>query len=86
LFLDSGTLTPLLKKLESVGYVKRERSKEDERTVNIALTSEGKKLKSKAVDIPHNLLCSVYHGSDVNIDGATSLLSTLHNLMDELSE
>ncbi|WII06828.1 MarR family transcriptional regulator [Methanomassiliicoccales archaeon LGM-RCC1] len=52
LFLDSGTLTPLLKNLESKGYVKRGRSKEDERSVIISLTDEGRDLREKALKVP----------------------------------
>ncbi len=52
LFLDSGTLTPLLKKLESAGVIKRERSAVDERSVIIHLDQEGLELKNKCMDIP----------------------------------
>lgn len=52
LFLDSGTLTPVLKKLEQKGYVKRTRSKDDERNLIITLTNEGEDLKEKACTIP----------------------------------
>jgi hypothetical protein len=52
LFLDSGTLTPVLKKLEAKGYVTRERSKIDERTLIVTLTDSGKELREMAVDIP----------------------------------
>ena len=52
LFLDSGTLTPLLKILEKKQYVKRERSQEDERVVNISITKKGLSLREKAVSIP----------------------------------
>ena len=52
LFLDSGTLTPVLKKLEAKGYVTRERSKIDERTLIVTLTESGKELREMAVDIP----------------------------------
>ena len=52
LYLDSGTLTPLLRKLEHKGYIKREKSKEDERNLSITLTNEGKALKEKAKNIP----------------------------------
>ncbi|MBP5556081.1 MAG: MarR family transcriptional regulator [Lachnospiraceae bacterium] len=55
LHLDAGTLTPLLKRLETAGYVTRERSKEDERITNIAITPEGNKLKKKCKDIPMKL-------------------------------
>ena len=52
LYLDSGTLTPLLKRLEGKGFVARVRSSEDERAVNITLTETGEKLKEKAIAIP----------------------------------
>ena len=52
LFLDSGTLTPVHKKLEAKGYVTRERSKIDERTLIVTLTESGKELREMAVDIP----------------------------------
>ena len=52
LFLDSGTLTPLLKKLENKGYVTRNRSKEDERSINVTITPEGEALREKALDVP----------------------------------
>ena len=52
LYLDSGTLTPLLKKLESKGFVTRTRSEKDERSLVVTLTQEGEKLKEQAVEIP----------------------------------
>ncbi|MGN4424172.1 MarR family winged helix-turn-helix transcriptional regulator [Bacillus cereus group sp. MYBK30-1] len=52
LFLDSGTLTPMLKRMESLKLVKRVRSKEDERKVCIELTEQGKDLKVKACSLP----------------------------------
>lgn len=52
LFLDSGTLTPVLKKLEQKGYVKRSRSKDDERNLIITLTKDGEELKKQASQIP----------------------------------
>ena len=58
LFLDTGTLTPLLKRLETNGFVSRQRSVNDEREVLIALTSEGVALKEKAAAIPMQMLCS----------------------------
>lgn len=51
LFLDSGTLTPLLKKLERLGYVLRQRSEMDERCVVIELTAAGRALQKKAVPL-----------------------------------
>ena len=52
LHLDSGTISPLLKKLESAGYVVRARGKEDERVVEIRLTEEGAALQEAAKDVP----------------------------------
>jgi MarR family transcriptional regulator, organic hydroperoxide resistance regulator len=63
LFLDSGTLTPLLKRLEAAHLIKRTRSKEDERQVLIALTPQGQALKDKARAVPQSVLvasaCSI---------------------------
>ena len=52
LFLDSGTLTPLLKKLEAKGLVSRKRSCEDERNLIVSITESGEELKERAVTIP----------------------------------
>ena len=52
LFLDSGTLTPLLKKLEAKGMITRARSTKDERNLNITATKAGKALHDKALHIP----------------------------------
>ena len=64
LHLDSGTLTPLLKKLEKLNYIKRYRSKDDDRVVIIELTEEGSKLKEKSKDIPSKILCSMNFAED----------------------
>ena len=55
LYLDSGTLTPLLKKLELKGYITRCRCKEDERNLIIQITKKGEELKEKAADIPEKM-------------------------------
>lgn len=57
LYLDSGTLTPLLKKLESKGYITRSRCKEDERNLIISITKKGDALKEKASNIPGDMAC-----------------------------
>lgn len=57
LYLDSGTLTPLLKRLESRGLVSRARSHVDERVVNIQLTTSGRELKEKASEVPQKIIC-----------------------------
>ncbi len=55
LYLDSGTLTPVLKSLESKGYIRRYRSSEDERVLIVELTEEGGKLKDEAVEVPQQV-------------------------------
>ena len=55
LFLDSSTLTPLLKRLEEKGYVSRKRSSEDERDLIVTITDSGEALKEKAVAVPEQL-------------------------------
>lgn len=77
LFLDSGTLTPLLKKLEAQGYITRNRSEKDERNVYISLTNKGKNLQDEALSIPEELVCSL--GLDLK-DGMR-LLDELHGMM-----
>ena len=52
LYLDSGTLTPLLKTLEKRGFITRERSEEDERVLVVEITEEGDKFKDKVVNVP----------------------------------
>ena len=59
LFLDSGTLTPLLKSLEAKGYVRRARSKEDERVLNVTLTDAGEALGGQAALIPPKMAACV---------------------------
>lgn len=63
LFLDSATLTPLLKRLESAGLLNRQRSRKDERQVVVTLTDRGRQLRSKATDIPDSVTCAA--ASDV---------------------
>jgi DNA-binding MarR family transcriptional regulator len=58
LFLDSGTLTPLLKRLEANRLLTRNRDPHDERQVRIALSDEGRALRSKAQEIPEQVLCA----------------------------
>ena len=59
LYLDSGTLTPLLKKLEQKGWVTRQRAKSDERVLIVSLTPEGEALRQSAVNIPEKMTCCV---------------------------
>ena len=77
LFLDSGTLTPLLKKLENKGYITRKRSKTDERNLIVTITEKGEALREDAVDVPAKM------GQCVNLtkDEAKTLYSLLYKLL-----
>ena len=55
LYLDSGTLTPLLKKLESKGYISRQRSERDERNLIVTITDDGMKLRERALEVPSKM-------------------------------
>ncbi|PAK14359.1 MarR family winged helix-turn-helix transcriptional regulator [Burkholderia ubonensis] len=57
--LDPATVTPLLKRLEALGYVERVRSAADERVVNVRLTADGRALKEKARSVPADLFCAM---------------------------
>ena len=82
LHLDSGTLSPLLKRLESVGYVTRERSTDDERRVEIVLTAAGKRLQARASCIPERLMAM----SEMSPDELVSLRDAVLRLTDTLLE
>ena len=77
LFLDSGTLTPLLKKMEGQGLITRTRGGKDERTVFIQLTKDGKAMKKKCADIPQQMMCQ----NILDMKKAAPLLQTLHQIM-----
>lgn len=64
LFLDSATLTPLLKRLEASELLTRTRSADDERQVLIALSRSGKALKTRAVEVPEGVFCAAAMGVD----------------------
>jgi DNA-binding MarR family transcriptional regulator len=81
LFLDSGTLTPLLKRLEAAHLVKRTRSTEDERQVLIALTSQGQALKEKARGVPQSIL----EASECSVAELVALKSEIVALRDRLN-
>lgn len=80
LFLDSGTLTPLLKRLEANGLVARNRDPQDERQVRISLSAEGRALQAEAAAIPAQLLCAT--GKEVVALGR--LRTELSSVRDEL--
>ena len=82
LFLDSGTLTPLLKKLESKGYVTRERSEDDERVLNVTVTEQGMALREQAVEIPAKMAGCVC----LSREDAATLYTVLHKIMSGICE
>ncbi|MDD7369781.1 MAG: MarR family transcriptional regulator [Berryella intestinalis] len=82
LYLDSGTLTPLLKKMESKGLIARRRSSADERRVEVAVTEEGAALREKALGVPPQMASCM----DLDADEAALLGSLLHKLLDNVRE
>jgi DNA-binding MarR family transcriptional regulator len=85
LILNTNTTTPLLKRLEAQGLVSRRRSGEDERNVIIALTAKGKKLQSRAADIPGKLSEGLAAGS-MSINELIDLKGKLYKIINYLSE
>jgi DNA-binding MarR family transcriptional regulator len=81
LMLDSGTLTPLLKRLETAELVKRSRSTEDERQVLIALTPRGQTLKEKARAVPEGILAA----SNCSVAELSAMKNELLALRDRLN-
>jgi DNA-binding MarR family transcriptional regulator len=82
LYLDSGTLTPLLKRLEAAGLVRRQRAVEDERRVEVSLTRDGQALKKRALEVPRAMACRIGLGNERFI----GLRAELRALMELLGE
>lgn len=80
LYLDSGTLTPMLKKMEKAGWLVRERSKSDERVVIVTIAPEGERLQEKAADVPLKMSRCVKLADDE----AAQLYSLLNVLLKEM--
>ena len=78
LFLDSGTLTPLLRNLERQGFVERVRSREDEREVRVRLTGSGRALEEKAAGIPGRMATCI----GLSLQDAGELHRILHGFLD----
>lgn len=78
LFLDSGTITPVVKKLEKMGLVIRSRGTEDERTLNVTLTAEGETLKERAAVIPTEIVKCL----KLNQEEAVTLYQLLYKVLD----
>ena len=79
-YLDSGTLTPLLKKLENKRYIKRNRDKIDERNVFVSLTKEGIALKDKAINVPSTIGKCI----SLSLEEAKTLYSLLYKVLENL--
>lgn len=82
LFLQSNTLTPLLKRLETLGYIKRRRDAADERQVRIHLTDAGRKLHARASDIVRN----VRHATGLQNRQMDQLLAEIGALRESLEK
>lgn len=81
LHLDSGTLTPLLKKLEAMGHVSRYRSPEDDRVVIVELTDQGSQLKQNMLDVPIQMASQV----QLPIEEALQLKKQLDHLLEQFN-
>lgn len=84
LLLETNTLTPLLKRLEQKNILERNRSTQDERSVVISLTNKGKKLKEKALKIPHEIANSLM-SDDLDLERLAEFQETLNLLVNVLS-
>ena len=82
LFLDSGTLTPVLKSLEAKGYISRSRSAEDERVLIAEITDEGEKLRKQAKSVPESVAGCV----KLEPDEAMKLYELLYKILGALGE
>lgn len=82
LYLDSGTLTPLLKKLENAGLITRSRSHADERNLIVALTPRGQTLEDRAKDIPHKMSACI----NLAPDEAAALYGLLHKVLNSFEQ
>ncbi|MEV6780270.1 MarR family winged helix-turn-helix transcriptional regulator [Streptomyces syringium] len=78
--LDFGTLSPLLKRLESAGLLRRERSVEDERSVTVRLTEEGEALRERALSVPRRIA----EAAGMPLDDIITLRGLLERLTDNL--
>ncbi len=82
LYLDSGTLTPLLKRLEGKGLVRRTRSSDDERAVNISITKAGETLKERAREVPPQMARCM----SLSAEEAGTLYALLYKLLAQMSD
>lgn len=82
LYLDSGTLTPLLKRLEEKGYITRRRSEKDERDLIVTITQSGEELKERALSVPQRLAECV----DMEPHKAGELYALLYEVLGRLTQ
>lgn len=82
LYLDCGTVTPLLKKMEESGWITRCRCKEDERLVYVALTDEGRAMRERVKDIPEKIGACI----TLSKEDAFTLYTLLYKLLDSIKE
>lgn len=82
LYLDSGTLTPLLKKMEAKGLLTRMRSNKDERNLIVSITAQGEALKERAVEVPGN----VAKCTNLNPQEAAVLYGILYKMLGQNAE
>lgn len=81
LHLDSGTLTPVIKRLESMGLITKYRNKEDDRTVTIELTEKGRLLKEDILEVPEKLYCK-FKGDEASLLELKKSLNKFLDIMD----
>lgn len=80
MYLDSGTLTPMINRLVDLGFIKKEKSSRDEREIYIVLTSKGKNLKKKSADIPMTMFCKL----DVSVERFVEIRDGVNEILGKL--
>lgn len=86
LHLDSGTLTPLLKRMETQGVIERRRNADDERVVEVHLTAAGKRLRKAATEIPKTLFCKAGMPGEDMVRLQKALRKLTQNLIESRKE
>jgi MarR family transcriptional regulator, organic hydroperoxide resistance regulator len=81
LYLDSGTLTPLINRMVTAGYLKKVRSAHDEREILISLTAKGKVLQKKSSDVPMAMFCKL----DVSMERFIEIRNGVHEILNNLN-
>lgn len=84
LYLESNTVTPLLKRLEQKGLLQRNRSQQDERSVRISLTENGLKMKERAISIPAQIL-GCFQDEQISMDEVQQFQQALFKLLGVLN-